>query len=459
MKEQICCVKTGGKLNRFLQLFVSDKVLINMKKLYPKWDVQKRVNIYYKTKIKNSVYVIVTGIFICVVIAINTNNKSIIKDGVITRNNYMEGEKNVTLKYRTEGIRKEGEINFNVSEKKYSNKEINEIYIKFEPILLDKILGDNNSLDCVTKDLCFVNSISGFPFKITYKVDRPMVVSKDGAIDQDNLKSDSDYNFVDGLDVGITVNIAYEDFRQELVFYVCIFERKLSKEEEFDKALIAALTQKDSDTSEKDFYYLPDSVNGYSIEFFEGRDRTVFYVLLMTFLITFLLYYLKDQQLEDEAKKKREELELDYPAMINKFTLFYNAGMPVKIIWMKLCEDYLREKESSKKAKYLYEEMLLTKKQMNDGMRELEAYEEFAKRINIPEYRTFINLIVQAVQLGKKDLIISMKRECEEAFLKRKNNARRLLEEAGTKLLIPMFMMLSVIFIIILFPAFYSFKL
>lgn len=44
-----------------------------------------------------------------------------------------------------------------------------------------------------------------------------------------------------------------------------------------------------------------------------------------------------------------------------------------------------------------------------------------------------------------------------EAFEQRKHQARRLGEEAGTKLLLPLFMMLSVVMVVIAVPALMEF--
>lgn len=60
--------------------------------------------------------------------------------------------------------------------------------------------------------------------------------------------------------------------------------------------------------------------------------------------------------------------------------------------------------------------------------------------------------------MGKKEFSNSLMIECNDAFLERKNKAKRMFEEAGTKLLVPMFMMLFVVVIIIMFPAFGSFS-
>ena len=49
-----------------------------------------------------------------------------------------------------------------------------------------------------------------------------------------------------------------------------------------------------------------------------------------------------------------------------------------------------------------------------------------------------------------------LKTEASQAFEERKARARRLGEEAGTKLLAPMFLMLAVVLVIVIVPAFMS---
>ena len=50
-----------------------------------------------------------------------------------------------------------------------------------------------------------------------------------------------------------------------------------------------------------------------------------------------------------------------------------------------------------------------------------------------------------------------LEREAETAMNERKHHARRIGEQAGTKLLLPMVMMLSVVLAILLVPAFMAF--
>ena len=49
-----------------------------------------------------------------------------------------------------------------------------------------------------------------------------------------------------------------------------------------------------------------------------------------------------------------------------------------------------------------------------------------------------------------------LKLEAIQAFEERKARAKRLGEEAGTKLLLPMFLMLAIVLVIVIVPAFLS---
>ena len=102
--------------------------------------------------------------------------------------------------------------------------------------------------------------------------------------------------------------------------------------------------------------------------------------------------------------------------------------------------------------------MLICEGHMNEGMGEITAYEGFAAGCGLHKYRNFISLVTQAIGKGRSDLLIQLEREAADAFQDRKNRARELGEEAGTKLLFPMLMMLLTVLIIVMVPAFISFR-
>ena len=65
-------------------------------------------------------------------------------------------------------------------------------------------------------------------------------------------------------------------------------------------------------------------------------------------------------------------------------------------------------------------------------------------------------LLTQNLKKGNADLLSRLQEEVHKAAAEQLQCVRRLIEEAGTKLLLPMIMMLAVVMIMIMLPAFYS---
>ena len=80
-------------------------------------------------------------------------------------------------------------------------------------------------------------------------------------------------------------------------------------------------------------------------------------------------------------------------------------------------------------------------------------------RCNVSSYRKLGTLLSQNLRKGSGGLTEILGREAEEAFEDRKNLAKKLGEEAGTKLMIPMFLMLIIVFSIVIIPAFLSIQI
>ena len=66
-------------------------------------------------------------------------------------------------------------------------------------------------------------------------------------------------------------------------------------------------------------------------------------------------------------------------------------------------------------------------------------------------------MLSQNLKKGTKGLTSLLNQESDHAFEDRKNFAKQLGEEAGTKMLIPMFLMLAVVLVMIVVPAFFLF--
>ncbi len=95
--------------------------------------------------------------------------------------------------------------------------------------------------------------------------------------------------------------------------------------------------------------------------------------------------------------------------------------------------------------------------QIGSGQSEGRAYSEFGRRCGLQAYLKLSTLLEQSQKNGSRQLRQALELEMVSAFEQRKNLAKKLGEEAGTKLLLPLFMMLGVVMVMIVVPAFLAF--
>ena len=132
--------------------------------------------------------------------------------------------------------------------------------------------------------------------------------------------------------------------------------------------------------------------------------------------------------------------------------------MTIKNAWQKIIRDYEAWKHWNG-TRFAYEEMTAAFREMQSGVAESDSYERFGRRCRIQSYLKLSALLSQNLRKGTHGLTELLRLEAVQAFGERKMQARRLGEKAGTKLLLPMFFMLAVVLIVIMFPAFLSMQI
>lgn len=158
------------------------------------------------------------------------------------------------------------------------------------------------------------------------------------------------------------------------------------------------------------------------------------------------IIYFTGKKLDEKIKKKRIKLRIDFPDFLNKLMLLINAGMTVPKAWEKIIT-------GNKKESALYEELNMVLKDIGSGKPEQAAYEEFAKRCRVPEITRFISVILQNQKKGNSELVSVLRVFANECWELRKNTAKRLGEEASTKMLLPIMLMFFAILLIVITPA------
>ena len=106
---------------------------------------------------------------------------------------------------------------------------------------------------------------------------------------------------------------------------------------------------------------------------------------------------------------------------------------------------------------YAYEEMEKSLVALKTGVNETKVYRDFGRAIGIKQYMKFASLLEQNRKAGNAGLKVALSVESLSAWDERLSMARRLGEEASTKLLGPLFIMLGIVMLMIMIPALMTF--
>ncbi len=372
-------------------------------------------------------------------------------DGVIERNDYGGGSRTEELKVSILGEDKKIPIQVEIAERQYSSEEIQKLFASIIQKMEGMILGENESLDRIEYDMNLLTKIPNEPVEVSWELDHYRVMNVRGELKPDSLEEE-------GTLVTLSAVLTYCENKEEQAAYQCtanVFPRTLNKNEKAKIQIEEAVRKKEGESRTSKKLKLPDKIFNKRAVYYRKMNSRGLVLVMMALLIGVLLYALEIQNKEKQKEQRKQQMILDYPEIVNKMTLFLGAGMPAKRAWRKVVEDYGRQKEIWGE-RYAYEEMKRVCHEMERGVAESESYENFGRRCNIQAYLRFGALLSQNLRKGTRGMTQVLKAESIQAFEERKARAKRLGEEAGTKLLLPMFLMLAIVLVIVIVPAFLS---
>lgn len=371
--------------------------------------------------------------------------------GMIQRNPYGGGSRSETYAVTVGKELEKEEVVVDVEEQQYTSKEIREIFKQVTKELDEVILGENESLDHVEKDLNLLTRWKDYPIEIQWEADNYDVVDFYGKIQQEKTKKE-------GTLVELKGTLTYGDEEALYVTSVMVYPETKDKTGRMLEEVQALLKEEEENTREKETFYLPQKMSGQNIRWEKKKDRRGYYVLLLGGVGAVFMIALKKQNEQKAQKERQAQMLTDYPEIINKFTLLLSTGMTVKNVWERIVKNY-EEQKPVLGVRAAYEEMGNACYEMQGGFSETEVYERFGRRCGLPVYVKFGAMLSQNIKKGAKGMTELLRMESVQAFENRKSRARRLGEEAGTRLLVPMFGMLAVVLVIVVVPAFLSMQL
>lgn len=335
-------------------------------------------------------------------------------------------------------------IEISLGEQKMSEEQGNQILWQAAELLCERAKGDNPSFGEVRTDLKLPDELPEYGLTVSWISERPEVLSSMGIVRGEEVSETGERVYLKAvLSNGI--------FEETVELPVTIFPQEESVQDRFKKELEAAALSAQMEVNVE----LPHEFEGRMLSY-RNAEQAGNEILLALGALAAGILYVKEKADEKRQKEKRESsLLLDYSEVLSRFVVLTGAGYTIRQAWKKMVLDYEKKLErGAKREKPVYAEMRTILNQMETGIPELQAYGNFGRNCGLRCYVRFASLLTNNLYTGGKNLRNLLEEEVEAAFEQRKDLARRLGEEASTKLLIPLFLMLGVVMMMIVSPAF-----
>ena len=338
-------------------------------------------------------------------------------------------------------------IQIQILPQEYTDQELLALSEQLWKEVEEKIPGENKSLDKVTESLYFPEEVDGYPFVLRWHTDAPSLLSAEGQIGEDIPREGSI------VEIRLQIVKTGSDFKAERTFFANLYPSE--REDAFWKRLEKSLIGLEKNSRMSQRYILPDHFEGHTIIFRNKKEEKSYLIFLLAVGASIAVRAGEKREEENGKKRRLQEMELEYADMIARMAMLIGAGMTISGAFKKIAGDYGKRRQERKKP--LYEELLITSREMDSGISEGKAYQNLGNRCHLSCLMRFTALLAQYHKSGSFGLKNALKEETYQALQERKERAKRLGEEAGTKLLLPMTLMLVLVMIIIMIPAFTSF--
>lgn len=452
----------------------------------PKWQAsfKSKFKKIPKKILREQILCIAVSLILSAVVFFSSQTSSIVFNGNhIKRSSY--GSSNRSLSLEVSGLKSGQDVplNITVSPKRYSREEADRVFKVIVENIEGIIVDDDQSLASVSHDLNLVTRLKDYGVELSWnfypEVDDPEdyrkyrhLIEADGRVRNQDIPEGTVITGYLSLIMSTyivpesdTLSPSEKDYTkikyhsEAYKIYVNVVPACLS---EYD-LLLKQLNQKISDINlsslGNDDLILPTELEGLKLSYHDSQDYTYLVFPFLGIIAAFSIYMRQDSLAKEEKKKRESMLMLDYSDLVSKLMVYTGAGLTIKNSFMIISENYDRLIERKLRPdRPLYQELRTLCYQFHRNMPESEVYIDLGKRINLKSYTKLVSLIEQNRKTGTKNLRSMLELEMNDAFEQRKTTAKRLGEEAGTKLLLPLFLLLAIVMVIIIVPALTAIK-
>lgn len=367
---------------------------------------------------------------------------------VFERNSFGGGEKEVSVVLEKEDQKRE--YSLILKEQALSGKEEKSLREEFFREIEERMTGDNASLQKVSQALCFEEELDGWPFYITYQPAESGYLQLDGSLGEKSLSLKEG----EALYTQVAVTAEYGSYTWNRTFEIRLIKPEtVRKSSPFTNA-VNRLKETEKKTRGEKTYTLPVLSGG--VRAGKKQNFSSASVLLLGSVILVILLLRNVSELKNGEKMCRKETLRDFPMIVHLLTLYMGAGLSFSSAVHRISVDYMSRPD--RKKTYAFEEILRMDTCLKLGEGQQEACMQWGKRFKEPAYQKLSLTMIQVMTKGTREGRVLMNHMEQEAFRQRIDQAKKEGEEASTRLLFPMILLLGMVMLLVMFPAIVRFQ-
>lgn len=393
---------------------------------------------------KKKVVVIFLMLLIVAVIS-DINRQDLIENGTIAREDLGGEDQSISLFLEVDELVEKEEYKIELPPTQPTKEEAESYFTK--------------AIETIEQDFKEIREI--VPYKSEYEngmVEAEWIFFPYGLIDEEgNIKSEKIED--SGAAINAQVELSCGSYETIYNFAFVLKPRKLT-EKEYVMQQLQNQIESQINLEGSSILKLPTEVNGYDVLWSEKRELLTPQILALEIVVLFLLSFLLKKKQKEDEQKRISKMEREYPDIVNQLSLLLGAGMTTRQAWKRLATQYKYKRQSGMiEQKEVYEAILLMNRRLSEGESERVVYQEFSQEIPVICYRKLMRMLLGNIEKGTQDITSRLEEECRIAYEQRIQMAKKVGEEASTKMLLPLMLMLSLVMGMVMLPALIGFQL
>ena len=391
---------------------------------------------------KKTWLMVAIGVFLLAIVSDITGGK-VDKDNVLQRSEGLEDEYVVNLELDAKGLLENYQYELVVVPRLVTKEEADQLFEEVKEEI----------------DVAFASYEKDLPIQASYfseqvKVDWSYVpsgyVDSAGKVIREEVPQEV-------IIISVQANLSCGNYEQVYAFPIRL-EKEIPTEREIILTELSSFFNNQMQQEGTTKIKLPDEINGVTLKWKEKREFVSIQVLGLGVLSAIAISYFGKKEKQEQEEKRKKQLEYRYCEMVSQFAMLLEAGMTMRQAWQCIANQYQEKRNKGiTQENPLYEAIVRMARRISEGENERLVYESFVEEINVPCYRRLMRTLIGNMEKGMSGVSSYLEGEEHRAYAERILLAKKMGEEASTKMLVPLMLMMLLVMGVVLAPAMIGF--